>query len=84
MYTRHSNISSGQYILDQGKSLEDFLLEIVGSLFGECEIFNIYHYHNHIKFNICNRRADFYVKIIDTKHYQNDKLMITYYVGANY
>ena len=84
MYTRHSNISSGQYILDQGKSLEDFLLELIGSIFGQVEVFNIYHYHKHIKFNICNRKADYYVKIIDTKNYENNKLMITYYVGAIY
>jgi hypothetical protein len=84
MYHRHSNISAGQYVLRPGKSLEDFLLELIGSLFGEVEVFNIYHYYKHIKFNICNRKADYYVKIIDSNKIQNDNLLITYYVGAIY
>jgi len=84
MYTRHSNVSSGQYLLERGKSLEDLLINVVYKIFGECEIFNVYHFHNHIKFNICNRKADFYIKIIDTKKIPNDNLMITYYVGASF
>ena len=52
MYIKHSNVASGQYTLQPNKSIENFLQELVGRLFGECEMFNIYHYHNHIKFNI--------------------------------
>ena len=37
MYTRHSNVSSGQYLLERGKSLEDLLINVVYKIFGECQ-----------------------------------------------
>ena len=82
---RHSNIVSGKYTLGNNKSLDEFIQELVESVFGDhSEVFDINQDENKITFQICGRKANYYCKIIDSIEKCGNSTEISYYVGANY
>jgi hypothetical protein len=82
---RHTNIFSGKYILDYNKPIEEFIIELVASVFGHhSEVFDVMVESGKITFKICNRNANYYVRIIDSIDKTDNFKEISYYLAATY